>query len=162
MTNYDMRYSARALPREEAYVILDRADCLVVSTVDDDGMPYGVPVSFVRSGDDLYLHCTNQGGHKADNFVRDERVCATAVCDVSPCYENNYFSTRYESVIARGRIRRIEDKEEMRRALTELCLKYVPSAEAEIAGAIDRGIAGTAIWAIHMDELSGKAGRTIG
>lgn len=162
MTSYDMRFSSRALPREEAYAVLDRAESIVVSTVDEDGMPYGVPVSFVRSGDDLYIHCSRKGGHKVDNFERDARVCATAVCDVDPCYENSFFSTRYESVIARGSIRRIEDAEEMRRALSDLCLKYVPSAEAEIAGAIERGIAGVAIWAIRIDELSGKAGRTIG
>ena len=162
MTQYAMRYSSRASSDVEARAVLDEADFIVVSTVDEDGMPYGVPLSFVREGEALYFHCAKAGGHKIDNFVRDARVCATAVCDVEPAYENTYFSTRYRSVIVRGSVTLVADEVELRHALRTLCLKYVPSAETEIEGAIDRGIAGVAVYRIDIEELSGKVAGSIG
>lgn len=162
MTSYPMRYASRAVSDDEARTILDSAEFVVISSADDDGTPYGVPVSFVREGNALYLHSAKAGGHKAANFARDPRVCATAVTDVAPCYENGYFSTRYASVIARGRIEKVADEAETRRALAALCLKYVPSAADEIEGAIERGIRNTAVWRLDVEELSGKAGRDIG
>ena len=48
MTHFPLRRAERAMPRDEALAVLDAAEFAIVSTVDDDGMPYGVPLSFVR------------------------------------------------------------------------------------------------------------------
>ena len=50
MTRFPLRRAERAMPRDEALAVLDAAEFAIVSTVDDDGMPYGVPLSFVRRG----------------------------------------------------------------------------------------------------------------
>ena len=44
MTRFPLRRAERAMPRDEALAVLDAAEFAIVSTVDDDGMPYGVPL----------------------------------------------------------------------------------------------------------------------
>ena len=56
MTHYKMRYADRKMDDDAARDVLDAGDFCVVSTVDTDGAPYGVPLSYVRVGDALYLH----------------------------------------------------------------------------------------------------------
>lgn len=162
MTHYEMRYDKRKLSDEDARGVFEEADYIVVSTVDADGMPYGIPISFVISGDTLYLHSTNTFGHKLDDFRRDPRVCATAAHGAKPCYEQTFFTTRYESAMAFGEIREVPEGAEFRRALVDLCMKYVPDAKHEIGAAIEREIGDTIVWAIDIEELTGKAARKIG
>lgn len=162
MTRYEMRYEKRKLPESEARAMFEEAEYCIVSTVDDDGMPYGVPISFVLVDHTLYLHSTNTFGHKLDNFNRDSRVCATVVADAKPAYEATFFTTRYESAMIFGTIREVPVGPEYRKGLTQLCLKYVPDAQKEISAAIEREVARTAVWAIDIDEITGKASRTIG
>lgn len=159
MTRYSLRRADRAASRDEALAVLDRAPHVVVSTVDDDGTPYGVPLSFVRAGDTLYFHAAIEGGHKADDFRHDERVCATAVVDAQPFFEDGDFTTSYRSVIARGRIRAVEDAVEFKHALVGLCMKYLPEEKHGIGAAMEHEGPNTAVWAIDIDELSGKTRR---
>ena len=44
---HPMRRSERQTSREQALSILKRADYAVLSRIDPDGEPYGVPLSFV-------------------------------------------------------------------------------------------------------------------
>ncbi len=156
MTRYPLRRSDRALSPNEALAALDAAQFVTVSTVDDDGEPYGVPLSFTRTGDTLYFHAASEGGHKTDNFRRDARACATAVVDVQPFFEDGDFTTSYRSAIARGRIREVEDTVEFKHALVSLCMKYVPEAKHGIGAAMEHEGPNTAVWALDIDELSGK------
>lgn len=158
MTDHPLRLPERALSDDEARGILDEAAYCVVSTADEDGAPYGVPLSFVHVDGRLYVH-TAREGHKIADFARDARVCATAVVDVEACFEDGFMTTRYASAIARGRIRRVEDDREVRHALVALCMKYLPAYKKEIGPAIDRDIDEVAVWAIEIESLSGKANR---
>ena len=156
MSRFSLRRAERALSHDDALAVLDAAAFITVATVDDDGMPYGVPLSFVRNGDTLYLHATNEGGHKTANFLRDPRVCATAVAGVEPFFEDGDFTTSFQSVMAFGRIREVVDPVEFKHALVSLCMKYVPEAKHGIGAAMDHEGSNTAVWAIDVDELSGK------
>lgn len=156
MTSYPMRRADRAASHDEALAILDAAPYLVVATADGDGMPYGVPVSFARTGDTLYFHATNEGGHKTDDFLRDGRVCATAVTDVEAFFADGDFSTSYRSAMAFGRVREVEDPLEFKHALVNLCMKYVPDAKSHIGQAMEHEGPHTSVWAIDIDELTGK------
>ena len=75
--------------------------------------------------------------------------------------EPGFFTTRYASVIATGVVRRVVDAAQVRRALAQLCLKYAPEYRDEIGGAIERELPVTAVWAIDLEHISGKAGRRI-
>ena len=99
-------------------------------------MPYGVPLSFVRRGDTLYFHATNEGGHKTVDFRRDDRVCATAVTGVEAFFEDGDFSTSFRSAITFGRVREVVEATEFKHALVDLCMKYVPEAKRSIGTAM--------------------------
>ena len=116
-----------------------------------------MPLSFTRTGDVLYFHATNEGGHKLDDFRRDNRVCATAVVDVRAFFANGDFSTRYRSALAFGRVREVMDPGEFKHALVDLCMKYVPEANRGIGRAMETSGPHTSVWAIDIDELTGKA-----
>ena len=99
-------------------------------------------------------------------FRSDPRVCVTVAMDMEPVYveengEPGFFTTRYASVIATGTVRRIEDTAQARRALAQLCLKYCPEHRGKIGAAIEWELPATAVWAIDLEHISGKAGRRI-
>ena len=156
MNLHPLRRADRAASRDEALETLDAAPFVVVSTADVDGMPYGVPLAFVRRGNTLYFHASSEGGHKTDCFRRDHRVCATAVTGVQAFFENGNFSTSYRSAMAFGRIREVTDPLEFKRALVDLCMKYVPEHKRDIGRAMEAEGPHTAVWALDIDALSGK------
>ena len=157
MNHLSMRRSDRAIPREDTLAVLDAAAFATVATVDADGMPYGVPLSYARQGDILYFHAANEGGLKADCFRRDARACATAVVDVEAFFENGDFSTSYRSAIAFGRMRPVDDPIEFKHALVNLCMKYLPAHKHAIGKAMEIEGPHTAVWALDLEKLSGKA-----
>ena len=117
-------------------------------------------------GDVLLIHTGAAGGQKTDDWERDPRVCVTVAVDMEPVFvekndEPGFFTTRYASVIATGTVRRVTDAAQIRRALAQLCLKYAPEYKNEIGGAIERELPVTAVWAIDLDHISGKAGRRV-
>ncbi len=156
---YQMQIAERELDRDEARKILDAGEYCVVSTVDADGCPYGVPLSYVMMGDAMYFHTGKRPGHKIDDFERDARISVAVATEVEPCYEETFFTTRFASVIAQGRIRRVEDPVEVKQALVALCMKYLPQFKAEIGGALERELDVTEVWAADFDEVRAQGGR---
>lgn len=104
----------------------------------------------------LYFHTTNEGGRKLDAFAHDARVCATIVEDVAARFRDESFTTEYSSVMAFGRIRRVNDAATARRALVDLCMKYLPEHRAEIGSALRADFESTAVWALEIEALTGK------
>lgn len=156
MISHPLRRADRALPREATLAILDEAPFITLSTIDESGFPYGVPLSFVRSDATLYFHTTNEGGYKFNCFNHDARACATAVVGVQPCFEDGDFSTSYQSAIAFGRIRKVTDNSEFKHALVDLCMKYLPEHKHDIGRAIQQEGPHTSVWALDFDTLTGK------
>ena len=111
----------------------------------------------VRRGDTLYFHATNEGGHKTVDFRRDDRVCATAVTGVEAFFEDGDFSTSFRSAITFGRVREVVEATEFKHALVDLCMKYVPEAKRSIGKAMEKEGPHTSVWAIDIEEISGKA-----
>lgn len=156
----------REISEEAAREILKAGEYCVVATVDEDGEPYCTPLSYVLDGDALYIHTGAAGGQKTADWERDPRVCVTVAMDMQPVFieengEPGFFTTGFASVICRGRVRRVTDPARVRRALAELCLKYSPEFKREIGGAIERELPVTAVWAIDLVSISGKAGRRV-
>lgn len=63
---YPMQMKHRELSRQEAFEILEEGEFATISTVDPDGTPYGVPVSYVMMDEKLYIHTGKRPGHKID------------------------------------------------------------------------------------------------
>lgn len=138
MKNYPMQYADREISVEDALEVLDEGEFITVATVDDDGMPYCVPLSYVvergwgsvegaGEGEEpvcrIYIHTTKNDGRKMADWRRDARVWGSVACEVEPCYEETFFTTRFASAMVAGRIRHVESSLAVRKMLVALCMK---------------------------------------
>ncbi len=106
----EMRRKDRELGYEEIINILMNNMYGVLSTVSQEGYPYGVPVSYVYNQEEIYFHCAGEG-HKFDNISADRKVSFCVVGQT--CVLPDKFSTNYESVIAFGEAREVFDEEKI-------------------------------------------------
>lgn len=150
----EMRRSDRKLTEAEAVEILEKCEYGILSTIGEDGYPYGVPVSYVVDGNKIYIHAAKGVGKKFANIQNNPKVCFTVVgnTEVLP----SQFGTKYESVIIFGEAKVLQDKHS---ALEKMIEKY--SMEYKEAGAkyINAAIDKVDIYEIAIEFISGKARR---
>ncbi len=149
-----MRRHRQSLPEEECAAILRAGSAGVLSLLGDDGYPYGVPLSYVYDGGDIYFHCAKEG-HKIDAVKSCDRAsfCVIARDDVI----SEEYTTYFESVIVFGRISVVCCEEEKRRAVESLAVKYAPdSAEEDRKRAIEREWAAVCVLKLSPEHISGK------
>jgi Predicted flavin-nucleotide-binding protein len=120
----EMRRKDRQMTDEEARKILEEGLYGILSTVDKDLQPYGIPISYVLLNGSIYIHGTNAGGHKYTNIESNNRVSFTVVGKTQVLPDK--FSTLYESAIAFGTIETVSDEEERLLAFREFLNKYSP------------------------------------
>lgn len=127
-----MRRFKQLLPEDEARDILRKGSHGVLSLVDADGMPYGVPMNYAYDGERIYFHGAAEG-HKIDCISADSR-CAFCVVGQDRIIAEE-FTSYFRSVIVKGRIHRVSEPDEIRKGLLLLCEKYAPglNPDAEIA-----------------------------
>ena len=147
-----MRRKEFAMTAENAEELLKNGEYGVLSTADESGIPYGVPLNYAYDGKKIYFHCAPEVGRKLENISVNNKVCFTVVGKGVRVPEK--FSTRYESVIASGTAAAAEEKEY---ALALLIKKYSPNFTEEGAKYIERAAYKTAVYAITVSALSGKS-----
>ncbi len=149
----ELRRKDRAITEEEAIPLLNRAEYGVLSTVTENGKPYGVPLNFCVIDDCVYFHCAVEG-QKIDNITQNKSVsfCAVGNTEILP----GKFGTKYESVVVSGDVEEVFDMNKQI-ALEGLLQKYSPEF-------IDQGIKyieglreKTRVFKITINKLTGKA-----
>lgn len=149
----EMRRKNQQLPEDECVRILERQTSGTLALSGDNGYPYAVPLSFVHTEGKIFFHCA-KSGHKLDALRRCEKVSFCVIDRDTVIAEN--FTTYFKSVIVFGRIRVIEDENEIRSAITALSDKYCPvSREArdkEIADSMDR----LCMLELKIEHMTGK------
>ena len=155
----EMRRGAQRLLKEETERILERGSYGVLAVNGDGGYPYTVPLNYVYREGRIYFHCARKG-HKIDAILRSDKVsfCVVGVAEVRPAD----FATTYESAVAFGRARVVEEESAVHAALRLLNGKYSPAYEAEGEAEIARFLAAVRIVEIEIEELSGKRSREEG
>lgn len=150
--DHTMRRSDRKLPEEEAKQILTQGEYGILSTIGEDGFPYGVPLSYAYDGEKIYFHCAADAGHKLENLRFNNKACFTVVgmTQVLP----HKFSTKYENVIAFGTISPAEDK---LAALEKICQKYSPGLEEQGRKYAKASEMRVALYELRITKLTGKA-----
>jgi hypothetical protein len=151
----EMRRTDRQITREEAMKILEKGEYGILATVDGEGQPYGVPVSFVVMDGAIYFHATNAGGLKYDNFMNNKKVSFTVVGDTQVLPDK--FATIYESAIVFGEAGQVDDDEEILAAFRAFVKKYSSDFPAEGEQYIQSAGPRAMIVKIGIDEISGKA-----
>ncbi len=149
----EMRRQDRAISEKEALDLLTKAEYAVLSTVDENGEPYGVPLNFCVINDCIYFHCALEG-QKIDNILRNRSVsfCVVGNTEVLP----GKFSTKFASVIVSGAAEEVFTLDKQL-ALEGLLKKY--SAEFLDKGKkyIVAAEGNTRVFKITIKELTGKA-----
>ena len=151
----NMHFKSRQVDEGQALRILQVCDYGVLSTVDGEGNPYGVPMSYGLIGTTLYLHCAKVG-YKVENVEAHPRVTFTVVAHSEPVFAAPHFTDHYESAIVYGTMRRVDDEEERSAAYRSICERLVPEAADQIEGAIARDGAGSLVYALKIEQISGK------
>ena len=149
-----IRLKDRAVNNEKAIEILTKGSYGVLSTMGEDGYPYGVPLNYTYFDHCICFHCA-QEGHKLDNINFNKKVsfCVVTKSDVL----DNEFDTDYESSIAFGKATVITDDSEKKDILLSVLNKY--SADYLKAGNnyMKKNWDETKVIKMKIEHLSGKA-----
>lgn len=170
-----MRRRDREMDREFGLEIIDRSKYGILSMVDENKEPYGIPLSIVREGNFLYFHSAREG-RKVDIFKKNTNVSLAFVggVEVPENYTkseleeitkdmskvslliSNVFTTEFESVIVKGKVKLIEDEKERTRAMKLICQKYTPTKMEHVDMALKAGLSKANVYKIEMENISAK------
>ena len=142
---------------EAVQALIDRCTFGVVAISTGEDTPYCLPLSLVRVDNRLYFHCAKQG-RKLDLLRRDPRVCVTFVAADQPAYlpESNMYTTFFQSAVVTGTAFEVTDPGQKTAALRALCEKMTPGHMEGFEEAVRRSLTSTAVWGLHMEEVTGK------
>ncbi len=147
-----MRRFKQLLPEDGTKEILYSATNGVLSLVDADGEPYGVPISYAYDGDcHIYFHSAVKG-HKIDCIKADSRCsfCVVGKDKIIP----EEFTSYFRSVIVKGAIHIATSPDEIMKGLLLLCEKYSPgiNSDAEIAKCLSH----VSVLRLDIESMTGK------
>lgn len=148
-----MRRKERREDESFAFEVLDKADFAVISMIDEDGLPYCLPISVVRIGEKLYFHSA-ENGRKAEAMSQNPNVCLTAAIDVVSAEDK--FTTYFKSAVVRGKAVKVTDDEEKITALKAICERFTPSNMTDFPNAIKMSLPRAAVWRIDIENATGK------
>lgn len=148
-----MRRKDREVSRDEALAALDKAPYGVLSSVDSDGLPYGIPLSLARDGEWLYFHCALEG-HKIDNLRAAPGVCITFVGSAE--FPEDHFTVVFDSAVVIGTAEEVSGDEEKIHGLRLISERFTPKNMHAFDGEIAKFLKVTGVWKIHIDEITGK------
>lgn len=152
-----LRRSDRAVTAQEARTLLANAEYGVLSTVGEDGQPYGVPLSYVYRNDGIYFHCA-LSGHKLDNIAHNAKVSFCVVGNTKVLPEQ--FATEYESALAFGVASEVSGAERYD-ALMWLLEKYSADFVEEGKRYIEQKDTTTKVFKIAVAHISGKGRKAV-
>ncbi len=149
----EMRRFKQQLPEEAAIEVLEKANTGILAVLGDDDYPYTVPMNYIYADGKIYFHSATKG-HKNDAIKKHDKAsfCVVNKDDVVP----EKYSTNYRSVVAFGKIRLVEDKEEIRRITTMLTMKYCSDFAEDIPKRIDAVINNLAVIEMEIEHVTGK------
>lgn len=170
-----MRRKDREMNREFGIEVIDKSTYGVVSMIDEDNKPYGIPLSIVRDEDSLYFHSA-MAGRKVKILEKNPNVSVAFVGEVK--VPENYtkeeldeivkdkskavllissvFTTEYESAVVKGKVQLVEDEEEKIKAMKLICEKYTWTKMDYFDMAIKAGLKRTNVYKIEIKEIKSK------
>lgn len=170
-----MRRKDREMNAQFGIQIIDKASYGVLSMVDENGEPYGIPLSIVRDGNTLYFHSA-MDGKKVKIFEKNPKVNIAFVGDVNipenytreeldeiskdeskaSVFISSVFTTEYESAVVKGQVKPVEKEEEKVKGMKLICEKYTPTKMDYFDIAIKTGLKRTNVYKVEIEEIKAK------
>ena len=147
-----IRRKDRKIETNEAINLLTKCEYGVLSTVDNDGQPYGVPLNYAYKDNCIYFHCALTG-HKIDNIEDNPKVSFCVVGDTKVLPSE--FATEYVSAVAFGSASEVQGTQRYN-ALVWLLEKYSPDFIEEGKKFVEKKDKATKVIKIEIQHISGK------
>lgn len=154
-----MRRSRQELPKEECEQILREGTSGVLAVLDGDGYPYAVPLSYVYADGKIIFHGATTG-HKVEAIRHHDKAsfCVIARDTIVP----EEYTTCYQSVIAFGTIRIVEDDDTKRKYAELIGKKYAPrESDEHLDKTIRNSWKALGIMELTIAHMTGKEGRKL-
>lgn len=149
----EMRRKDKQLTMEESIEILKNSEVGILSTICENGYPYGVPLNYAYFNNSVYFHSAKVG-QKLDNINLNDKVSFCVTCDIEILPDK--FDTNYKSVIVFGRATEINEQEKSE-ALLELIKKYSNEFIKQGIDYIEKSKGATKVYKINIEHITGKA-----
>lgn len=153
-----MRRHDLAMPEEQARLVLERGFSGWLSTLGQDGYPYGTPMLYIYAEDKIYLHSTRAKGLLRQNIDHHSKV-SFGIDEPDQVYAYGRFecdsSLAYQSVIAASEIEVVEDVDFKQRFCEWLMSKYGKPDWGRPENFFPR-LDQIAVYAITIHRLTGK------
>ena len=148
-----MRRFKQQLTENETLELLCRSKSGVLSLCGNDGMPYGVPLSHVYDDGKLYFHSALTG-YKVDLIRQNPNASFTVIAkdEIHP----ERYTTYFQSVIAFGKVRIIEDEHRKMEILEILGRRCNPLDPEGLSKEIETGINRCLALEMSIEQLTGK------
>ena len=149
-----MRKKSRAMDSEWALEIMHKAPYITVSFIDEDGKPYGLPLS-LASDDDVnwYFHGALEG-KKLEAIKTHPEVCLSAVTRCAPTVgpKDGSFTLQFKSAIAFGKAEIVTEDAEKIHGLRLISERFLPQHMDAFDESIARSLSRTAVVRITLTE----------
>lgn len=153
-----VRRTDKQMADARARELLERTHAGRLATVGPDGWPYIVPLLYVCLAGEIWVHNTRARGHLRANVEHDPRVCfeVDAPGEVFPYgrFECDT-SVAYQSVVAFGRIRIVEEERLATAFFDAFMRKYGDGTDGRPRGFYPR-LSAVTVYAISVDRMTGK------
>lgn len=152
--NSTIRRQDRLLEEERAWELLKTTEYSILSMIDEEGMPYGIPVNHIWDGkESVYIHCAPEGKKlKAITNNPNVSLCIVGKVKLLP----KQFTTEYESIILNGTAHFNLSIQEKRHALQLLIDKLSPQFKELGAQYAQKSFHRVEIIRIDFSTFSGK------
>jgi Predicted flavin-nucleotide-binding protein len=157
--HYPLRRKEREIQDNQTICRLLQSGKYMVLALARNQEPYAVTLSYGYDEPNhvCYFHCANTG-LKLDFLAENPLVCATLVVDLG--YVSGQCSHKYQSLVIRGRMEKLEDLADKKHALQVL----LQQLEENPGPIIDRNLASDAAYnsvtvlRLSLDHITGKQG----
>lgn len=147
-----MRRKDKGIEAGDSIKLLIECEYGILSTIDNDGQPYGVPLNYVYKDNHIYFHSA-LNGHKIENIRNNPKVSFCAIGDTKVLPSK--FGTEYVSVVVFGVATEAQGPERDN-ALIWLLEKYSSEFIEEGKDYIKKHDKVTKVIKIRIEHISGK------
>jgi len=143
--------------KETIYSILDEALFCTLAYV-RDGQPFQIPTGFCRMGNKVYLHGSVGSFYMRELAEKKSPVCisATLIDGLVLARSAFHHSVNYRSVVLFSKPEKVEDKDELYRALEVFTNKMQPGRWDDVRQPNDGEWKATMLLAFEIEEASAK------
>lgn len=148
-----MRRKDREMSEEFALMVADKCEYAVISMIDNNNMPYCIPLTIARDGNSIYFHSAKDG-FKIECLNKNNNVCIACIGDTKRA--ENEFTTEFESAIIKGQASEVIDETEKIHALYIICQRHTPLNMDNFDASIKRSLSRTSVWKVEISDITGK------